>query len=214
MVDGKENPMLEKIPLDEKNSLYADALRLSLRTMFAKEQTPFAIVGTEVPVAFSWQVSDSLTVNFKMIIDRLDRIVEGNTDIYRIIDYKTGGDKTDFPSVESLFEIGNPAQRKAVFQLLVYCAAYLREHPELEARQLRPQIFKLKSMQDTEFPLLKLGSQRSGTDLESYAQVCDEFEARLTEMFERIFDIEAPIEKASDPDCCKYCNFRMLCQKY
>lgn len=214
MVDGKENPMLEKIPLDEKNSLYADALRLSLRTMFCKEQTPFAIVGTEVPVAFSWQVSDSLTVNFKMIIDRLDRIVEGNTDIYRIIDYKTGADKTDFPSVESLFEIGNPAQRKAVFQLLVYCAAYLREHPELEARQLRPQIFKLKSMQDTEFPLLKLGSQRSGTDLESYAQVCGEFESRLTEMFERIFDIDAPIEKASDPDCCKYCNFRMLCQKY
>lgn len=213
-VDGKENPMLEKFPLDEKNSLYADALRLSLHTMFAREQTPFAVVGTEVPVEFCWQVSDSLAVNFKMVIDRLDRIVEGNTDVYRIIDYKTGADKTDFPSVESLFEIGNPSQRKAVFQLMVYCAAYLSNHPELDARQLRPQIFKLKNMNDEGFSLLKLGSQRSGVEIESYAQVCDEFEMRLKEMFEEIFNVGKPIERASDPECCKYCNFLMLCRKY
>lgn len=211
LVDGEENTALENIPLDEKNRIYADALRISLHAMFNKEETPFTIIGTEVPLVFSWPVSDSLTVNFKMIIDRLDRIVEGNTDVYRIIDYKTGRDAVTFPSVDELFRIGNPKHCKAVFQLFVYCAAFLQNHPEVEPRRVRPLIFKLREVKDEAFPLLRMGERKDAVDIDSYAHVCDEFGQKLAAMFADIFDMDKPIERASDPDCCKYCNFKMLC---
>lgn len=214
MVDGRENAALYDIPLDSKNSIYADALRISLHAMFAREQTPFTIVGTEVPLTFSWPVTDSLSVNFKMIIDRLDKVVEGNSEIYRIIDYKTGGDQTSFPSVESLFEIGNPAQRKAIFQLLVYCEAFLHNHPEVEARCVRPLIFKLKDTEGTDFPPLRMGGRTDGMELDSYGQVRTAFRKELAAMFTDIFDESKPIVRATDPDCCKYCNFMMLCRKF
>lgn len=207
-VDGRENTQLENIPLDGKNSLYADAIRLSLIAMFGKEQTPFTILGTEVPVEFSWPVGPGLDVNFKMIIDRLDCVVEGNKTIHRIIDYKTGADKTSFDSVDALFETGNyKSQRKAIFQLLVYCAAYLHEHPDLRPDQVRPMIFKLKEVKETEFSNLKIGK----SELSDYGQVKTEFDAALARMFADIFDLGKPVVRATDPDCCTYCPFKMLC---
>lgn len=207
-VDGKENIQLYNIPLDEKNSLYADAIRLSLVAMFKKEQTPFTILGTEVPVKFTWEVSPGVTVNFKMIIDRLDSIVEGNTTIHRIIDYKTGKDETSFASVDSLFEIGNSkTQRKAIFQLLLYCAAYLKTNPGLRADQIRPMIFKLKEVKETEFGCMKSGSG----ELKDYGMVKGAFEEAMIKMFTEIFDISTPIVRAADTDCCKFCPFKQMC---
>ncbi len=207
-VDGKENLQLYNIPLDEKNSLYADAIRLSLAAMFKKEQTPFTILGTEVPVKFTWNVSPGVTVNFKMIIDRLDSIVEGNNTIHRIIDYKTGKDETSFASVESLFEIGNSkTQRKAIFQLLLYCAAYLETHTELRADQIRPMIFKLKEVKETEFGCLKFGN----SELTDYGVVKGAFEESMIKMFTEIFDISTPIVRTTDTECCKFCPFKQMC---
>lgn len=211
-VDGKENTALYSIPLDEKNALYAEALRTSLITMFNKEEPPFTILGTEVPIGFSWSVAPGISVNFKMIIDRLDSVVEGNKTIHRIIDYKTGNDKMDFYSVESLFEIGNPkTQRMAIFQLLLYSSAYLYNNPELRPDQVRPMIFRLKDVKETEFGCLKTGESRNKTDLEDFGMVKEEFEKLMSEMFSKIFDLEAPIERANNVDCCKYCPFKLMC---
>ncbi|MCM1310705.1 MAG: PD-(D/E)XK nuclease family protein [Bacteroides sp.] len=206
-VDGKENSALDKIPLDEKNAMYADVIRLILVAMFRKEQTPFTILGTEVPVEFSWPVAPGLTVNFKMIIDRLDSIVEGNTTIHRIIDYKTGNDLTKCPSVESLFEIGNPNQRKAIFQLLVYCAAYLHQNPDLRPDQIRPMIFRLKDVKDTNFEPLTMGSAK----LTDYGLVKSEFDTGLQQMFADIFNLEKLVVRTPDSKCCEYCSFRIMC---
>lgn len=230
-VDGKENAELMSIPLDEKNSLYADAMRIALVTMFEKEQTPFTVIGTEVPSVFSWRVSDSLSVNFKMIIDRIDKVDEDGSEIVRIIDYKTGSDKLSLPSVGSLFEIGNPDHRKAVFQLLIYCAAYRSLHPEIEASKLRPLIFKTRNVNETGFPpitytpsgpeetagaeALPVGKKDADSgNLSAYSMVDVEFEKCLSELLNDIFDIAKPVERASDPDCCKYCNFKLLCQTF
>ncbi len=211
LIDGKENTSLENIPLDGKNLLYADAIRMSLIAMFNKEQTPFTILGTEVPIEFSWPVAPGLSVNFKMIIDRLDCVAEGNKTIYRIIDYKTGNDATTFPSVESLFEIGNPGQCKAIFQLLVYSAAYLYNNPGLSADCIRPMIFKLKEVKETEFKNLRFGSGRNAVSLDNYGMVRKEFEEALQKMFTDIFNLDEPIRRADNAECCTYCPFKLMC---
>lgn len=206
---------VEATALGEKELMYKDVLKLQLESLFRRDMadTPFQILGVEASEVFSWQVKPGLAVNFRIIIDRIDRLKRPEGDIVRIIDYKTGGDATDFADVETLFALGDPHRASAIFQLLLYCEAYLSLHPETKPENLRPQIFKVKEIGDEAFGLLGMGSKRAKTyvEIETYAQVADAFREQLHAMFDMLFDPETVIERAVDDGCCKFCNFKSLC---
>ena len=88
--------------------------------------------------------------NFKYKPDRVDRLADGTV---RIVDYKTGKDKTTFAAstgdvdLPDLFDPGKSDRRKAILQLFLYCYAYLAEHPEVGS--VTPVIYKLASMDDS-----------------------------------------------------------------
>lgn len=56
------------------------------KTEYCARSGNFTYMDGEMEVAKPWKIYDGLTVNFKMLIDRIDRL-DGNT--LRFIDYKT-----------------------------------------------------------------------------------------------------------------------------
>lgn len=206
------SPALYATPLDPKDLLYAEAIRTMLLSLFERDKfdAPFEILGLEAKRRFSWRLRNGQTVNFTLVIDRMDRLVRENPAecIIRVIDYKTGSDELDF-TVAKLFEIADPKHRSAVFQLLTYCAAYRYLNPEADPQMIRPQIFKLAEVSKPEFELLRFTGSK--TVLESYAQVEEEFLSGLEKMFETLFDVDAAAERSIDDGICKYCNFVSVC---
>lgn len=88
-----------------------------------KKQTPFDLIGTELPFQLSFPIqngSNKMKVNLKGIIDRIDR----KNGSIRIFDYKTGNDALEAPSIEELFHVESGKKRaKAVFQVFFYSLA-------------------------------------------------------------------------------------------
>ncbi|MDE6488169.1 MAG: PD-(D/E)XK nuclease family protein, partial [Paramuribaculum sp.] len=78
-----------------------------------RANTPFIFIGAEFEIKGSLQISDSLAINVKQIIDRIDCV----GDTMRFVDYKTGDDEIDTPSVEALFNGNSDKRAKALMQL-------------------------------------------------------------------------------------------------
>ena len=206
--DGTENPALYTPITSGEEIFYLSGLRKELHSLFGRESTPLTIVDTEKEFIMPLKVSDSLTVNFKMIIDRIDRIEENGRTITRIIDYKSGGDELKTADIDTLLRLSDPDQPRAILQLLVYCEAY-HQLTGTPRELLRPMIFKFKDMELTEFPLLKIGKR----SLDNYAEVADEFREKFGAVMEQIFDLEEPIFQSLNPRCCRFCKlYGKVCQ--
>lgn len=207
---------VDNIQLGEKEMMYGEPLQMMVRSLFErdKKDTPFIIEGVEKSEVFHWKLSNGQTVNFRIIIDRIDRLIRDDGDIIRIIDYKTGGDATDFNDIDSLFAIRNPKRPEAIFQLFLYCEAYKSLNPNVDTSRLRPQIFKLRELSAETFALLGKGSKKSKsyTPIENYAQVEQEFHAAMEDMFAQLFDPNKPVVRATNKECCRFCDFRALCE--
>lgn len=139
--------------------------------------------------------------NFKFKADRVDSM---NDSVVRIVDYKTGKDATDFTNVEDLF---NPKKDKlAILQLLLYCFAYMHEHPEVE--QVMPVIYKVSSMKDSGIKNGKAGQYVFSMD----NAVAQEFISQMGEVVNAIFD--QPFTQADDgAKACDYCRFIDYCRR-
>ena len=91
-------------PLVGQHYLIGEILRSYVKQTLEmdKQFTPFEFVAAEYRFGqdMPYRLSDNLIVNFKGIIDRIDRV----GDSYRIIDYKTGTGTTDFKQVPDLFD--------------------------------------------------------------------------------------------------------------
>lgn len=199
--DNTENPALYTPITSGEEIFYLDGLRRELHSLFSRESTPFTIVDTEKEFIMPLKVSESLAVNFKMIIDRIDRIEENGQTITRIIDYKSGDDDLKTSDIDMLLRVSDPDQPRAILQLLVYCEAY-HQLTGTERSLLRPMIFKFKDMEMTEFPMLKVGK----SNLENYGQVADEFREKFGVIMEQMFDLNEPITEAENPRCCRFCK--------
>ena len=88
--------------------------------------------------------ADGTKFNFQFKPDRVDRI-DGRL---RIVDYKTGGDKTDFKDLSECFDsqASYSNRRHAVLQLLLYCNAWWSE-PGAQQEAIEPVIYKIKEME-------------------------------------------------------------------
>ena len=160
--------------------------------------TPLSIGGTEF--------------NFSYTPDRVDRLSDGTV---RIVDYKTGKDETVFQSGDGLSDLFNNTKkdrRKAILQILLYCYAYLTEHPEVD--RVMPVIYKLASMDDSG---VKMKSGQRGSQPEQYVFTMDdalarEFAARLGETVQDLYDSDF-VQAPDGAKCCNYCRFVDLCRR-
>lgn len=144
-------------------------------------------------------------------IDRVDR----KGDLLRVIDYKTGKDKLNFESVGSLFA-RDGRRNKAAFQTLLYALLYKqnflthRDSSHTSPVRLVPGLINRMNLFDDGFSFgLKMGRDVV-TDIDS---LLPEFEARLKELFEELFDPEAPFDQTTALENCKNCPYGQICYR-
>jgi hypothetical protein len=140
-------------------------------------------------------------------IDRVDR----KENVLRVIDYKTGKDKLDFESIASLFS--RAANRnKAAFQTLLYALLYKENFLQSPSPALKliPGLINRMNLFDDGFAFgLKIGKEQ----ISDVHALFPEFEARLKELFEELFDPEKPFDQTSDLGNCKNCPYGQICYR-
>lgn len=171
-----------------------------------KRLTPFDYLASEMKTSFNWDFGDGLTVNFKLIVDRLDR-VSGNL---RIVDYKTGSDEikiSDDKTFSSLFE--GYKRNKAILQVLLYCNAYAQATGYREA--ITPVIYKLRNShtcREGKYEIINgkkaVSDYRVDIDNENFMN-------RIKETMHEIFNRDIPFTQTADTHSCAYCQFKEMC---
>lgn len=152
-----------------------------------------------------WEVVPGLKINFRMLIDRVDRI-DNNT--LRFIDYKTG--KDELSTGGNIGNLFNPAYKGAVdgiFQLLTYAEAY-RDITGEENVIIQPAIHALRKIAvDGEIKPL----YHNKAPMQPFPALSEEFRPRLNEVISEIFNPEVPFVQSVNKDVCLYCKFRSMC---
>lgn len=197
---------LDKPITGGEEALYVEPLRKELVSVFRREVPGFHDIKCEEPFNVCLSVGQ-YHVNFKVIIDRLDQIEENGKTIYRIIDYKTGRDSITASEVAKVFD--GEHNTAAIFQLLLYCEALSQKYG-ISADCIRPIIYRIKDIDQEEFPLLQIAKQ----PLENYAQVADGFRELLAEKINELFNPEGLVTVPEVDTNCTFCKIRGTICRY
>ncbi len=197
---GKENDT----PLTGEAKILSEIMQEFVSMMFEKEKplAPFSFVNGEKKMDGIWNVTDKIPLNFKLIIDRIDRKEDGTL---RFTDYKTGSDKSEAASIESMFDRDKTDRPKAIFQLFLYCCAYAEFTGYSEA--IQPYIYLLKKISTDELGPIKLDKQ----PLMDYREYKDQFMEQFKKLCQEIFDPNMPFVQATTEKACTYCKFTAMC---
>ena len=213
--------MAEVVYLDPKNSVQKkNALQqivlkvieqYAIRILRHDEGlAPFTILELEnrdsyTPL-FQIQVAGKIQeVRLMGIIDRVDKH-NGKT---RIVDYKTGKDQLKYKDFEGLFSEEGKDQNKALIQTLFYTYVYEKAR---SATNVEPHLYTVKDFKGgTLFSEKRKGGlQLSDQNLDYFKE---QFELKLSEKLNEIFDVKIPFAQTTNLETCKYCPFKKICQR-
>lgn len=155
--------------------------------------------------------------NFTYKPDRVDRVAGQ----LRMVDYKTGGDKTEYKTIDNLFvPFGNDKKRcKAIAQLMLYCNAWHHEHPE--DRVIEPVIYKLRKIEETGvFCQENIGGTEKRPKYAKRQLIFEpdndfnlEFKQRMGNIIAQLLDCNDQFTQATDTHACQYCRFADFCRR-
>ena len=139
------------------------------------------------------------------VIDRVDE-VNGKT---RIVDYKTGKDQLKYKDFDSLFSEEGKDQNKALIQTLFYTYVYEKAK---SVSNVEPHLYTVKDFKNgTLFSEKRRGGlQLSDQNLDYFK---GQFEQRLAQKLNELFDSSIPFIQTTNLDACKYCPFKGICQR-
>jgi len=192
------------LPLQGQHYLIGEILRSYVKQTLEvdKQFTPFTYLGSEYRFNTSYRVDESLAVNFKGSIDRIDRAGE----TVRLIDYKTGLGETRFTDMQQLFDATGNKRPYQILQLFVYALFYLRENPGVK---ISPAVYYLRSVFEHFDPTIRY-DKHPIEDISVYmSQFTESFDALLAE----IFNPEIPFSQTKNEKNCEWCAFKELCNK-
>lgn len=200
---GKENDT----PLTGDGKVLGEIMLHFTLLMLEKEKktTVFYFVDAEAKHNSQWKINNRHTINFKQIIDRIDRV--DNKQRLRIVDYKTGSDETKLNSIEQLFDKDCTKNIKAIFQLFVYCFYY--SYYTGYKGDIQPIIYNYRTLNTTELSPIIINNDK----LETYLTYKDEFWQHFEQLIDEIFDPEIPFRPATNDAACKYCKLLQFCGK-
>jgi hypothetical protein len=167
-----------------------------------KQFTPFQYIGSEYRFNTSYQVNDTLTVNFKGSIDRIDRVGEA----HRIIDYKTGTGSTDFKDIPQLFDASKNNRPYQILQVFVYGLFYLLENP---GARLAPAVYYLRTVFKDFDPAVRYDKH----PIDDISVYMPEFKEYFDALLEEIFDAGVPFSQTPNAKNCEWCAFKSLCNR-
>lgn len=196
------------VPLEGNNLLIANVLRKYIDRVLKVDKTraPFRYVNSEEPCKIQFPINGANRwVNLKGFIDRVDE-KEGQL---RILDYKTGAGKLDFPNLDQVFEHNNKSRAKFVLQTFLYCYLYEEKYKK---KNTIPGIYYIRNIFKEDFKT-ELCHKDLNVDVMDFAEYKDEFLELLTICLEDIFDPEIPFIQTENLDICKYCAYKSICNK-
>ncbi|MCM1292715.1 MAG: PD-(D/E)XK nuclease family protein [Bacteroides sp.] len=193
-------------PLAGETLILGKLIRESILSMIEVDLKlcPFTFVKAEMREdSMPLRINDSLTINFKQYVDRVDR--KGDT--LRFIDYKTGGDLTEAKDVASMFDGNNDKRPKAILQLILYCHYHNLANNTDE--KIMPLIYKMLTIKSTGYEVAPL--KVDGVDLTDYHAVIDEFVNLLNKTIEEIYDPNVAFKQTKQEKNCTFCPFTTMC---
>ena len=189
------------------------------------QYTPFRYIGSEeqieMPYSFASGGND-ITVRLGGTIDRVD-CKDGTIDI---VDYKTGGGSSSDGnmSLEDVFAHKGKAAGYHL-QAFLYSIAlknalagkaagncgWVKKINTDEAKKISPQLLYIHQRDDAERAgfVVKVAKE----PINDIAAIEPEYMERLQAVLSEIFDSEKPFVPATDPDKCKYCDYKEICGK-
>ena len=173
---------------------------------FDKKLCPFRLMAMEQTfrMPFIVEPETPLTVYIEGDIDRVDLIPRGT----RVIDYKTGADRTDFKTISSLFDPENKQRNKAAFQTILYCLLYQHAHPE--ANPILPGIYSLKLLFAADYEYtFRLDKE----PMYNLAPVEDEFKECLTRLLRELYSPDIPFSQTPVTEKCRNCPYSPICKR-
>ena len=172
-----------------------------------KDHSPFTMEAVEQE-GLLYNVKISHAPGYAVVGGKIDR-VDSKDDVIRIIDYKTGKDKLDFESVASLFQRDEP-RNKAAFQTLVYALLYKTTNTFSEDTKLVPGLICRTNLFSDNFRFGLVMDKELITDAD---KVLPEFEVRLKEVLEDIYNPEAVFDQTTLAENCKFCPYKNICYR-
>lgn len=192
-------------PLAGETLVLSKVIRSYIDTMLRHERYAgaFEFVAGEFKMHGPYCVNDSLIINVRQIIDRID-IKDG---VMRFIDYKTGSDTTEAPSVESIFDPANTHRNKALLQLMFYCNFWRLSRDD--DRPIKPIIYSVRQFAKDGLK----GIEVDDCELRDYHDINDEYLPRLNAVLEEIFNPDVPFRQAESSKACMFCSFKTMCDR-
>ena len=182
-------------------------LRILLET--DKALAPFTIMGLETDVVATLSTTHiNTTVGGR--IDRLDRVVDGEVERIRVIDYKTGGYKPkSLASVEDVFKQESLQNHSDYYlQTLLYAIIVSSQQKAGETFPVAPALlFVQHNSGEDNNPILKFGKEYIG-DVSVHASL---FSGLLRNVIDEMFNPETPFVPTSDRSRCRNCPYKTLC---
>lgn len=194
--------------LNSESRLLADVMARMVRKMLSREPVPFTYIDSEWRRWGTLRVSDTMSFNFTLSIDRIDRVRDGDDEILRVVDYKTGGDDTSAKDWDTAFDPDVNHRPKVMVQLFMYCNGYaqLCDGAPYDGA-IKPQVYKLKTIVKEAHRDCRL----DGKTVLDYRQDNDRFLSRLENALAPLFDNDTPFTAARTDNPCKYCQFTTIC---
>ncbi|MDE6394012.1 MAG: PD-(D/E)XK nuclease family protein [Duncaniella sp.] len=213
-----KRPAGDRTPLVGEAKVMGNLIRYFLTRMFEmeKEIAPFDFIDAEHVIDSTMRLADDLTINFTQSLDRIDRVYppghygDPTQGTIRIVDYKTGIDKTDFKSIDELFadpESSADHRRKAILQLMFYARAYAEKF-RYEG-PIQPLIYPLRTIYATGLQPLKYGKD----PFTDYREVIDEFMTRFEAVVREMLLSDKPFTQTDNEENCTFCTFKTLCRR-
>ncbi|MDE6265776.1 MAG: PD-(D/E)XK nuclease family protein [Muribaculaceae bacterium] len=193
------------------NALLAEMIMMMVCKIIEREAESeffgnFEFIKGEMKFEERIKLSDDLSVNVKGSIDRVDRtFTPDGQEVIKLIDYKTGSAVNEIDSVEEIFE---KHDNKAVIQLLLYCNGYAVKNKF--SGIIKPVVYKIKTL-PTE-PLVHIVSNEDG-QIDDYRKVNATFLEAFRKAISPLFDPNVPFTQATDDDACRYCKFTGICDR-
>lgn len=225
----KDIPPEMQMLADIMKSFMIRAFKCEIDYLDKNEIKEYRYIASEYKFEHPFKIDDSTAINIKGFIDRIDEVTfNDGTKTIRIVDYKTGSDKTEFAGIESLFvSKDNP---KAIFQLFLYSTIFpdLIKSNKIEGlenyKNLRiiPLIYKIRTLAVAPIDYLKIKNGTKYIDVTDFLTTKDPntsitLEDSFTEAFkskmQELYDETVPFTQTSDSNHCDYCRFAPICGK-
>lgn len=172
-----------------------------------KEYTPFVMEAVEQE-GLLYNVKISHAPGYAVVGGKIDRVDSKGNEI-RIIDYKTGKDKLDFESVASLFA-RDEKRNKAAFQTLVYALLYKTTNTFTPETRLVPGLINRTNLFDDTFKFGMIMGKELVNDVD---KLLPEFEVRLKELLEDIYNPDEVFDQTTLIENCKFCPYQNICYR-